>query len=370
MMDDEEKTIMGNNPPQTNVWLDDAETIPGGNSSQETTEVSDMFAPGEVLCGRYEVLSQLGKGGMGIVYECFDRTADKKIALKTIAPELASSSYEMEQTKENFKLVSDLHHPYIANYNDLEKDPLRNAYYLIMEYVNGEDVRIYLKRMASQGADRDALILKLLRQAAEALDYAHDKRIVHKDIKPANLMVDQDGNLKLLDFGLAAKIHSTLSRAKDSSFSDEDENFSGTLAYMSPEQLAGKWEKPTMDQYSLAAAAYEMFSGHPPFNAPTAASMKDAVRNEIPEPLENVSPVIAQVIAKALSKNPEDRFENCTAFVEALSGEVEISVKESEPEKLTEDELFQCYTLIGNIEPVLDGVLPADESLRKDFLAL
>ena len=108
---------------------------------------------------------------------------------------------------------------------------------------------------------------------------------------------------------------------------------------MSPEQLAGKWDTPKMDQYSLAAAAYELFSGHPPFNTPTVALMKDAVRNEIPEPLDNVSSVIRNAVAKALSKNPEDRFENCTAFVEAMSSGKNAAVVSSVKKK----EIYRCF---------------------------
>ena len=360
-MDDSELTVMGSGKPLTESWLDDAETIRGADKPLDT----EVFLAGEIICGRYEILSKLGKGGMGIVYECLDRTSGKKIALKTISPELSNSAYEMERTRENYKLVSDLHHPNIANYNGLEKDPQRDSYYLIMEYVDGEDVRIFLDRMTRNGADRVTLTMKLLRQAADALDYAHEKKIVHKDIKPANLMVDREGNIKILDFGLAAKIHSTMTRTKGSSFEEEDESFSGTLAYMSPEQLAGKWDKPSMDQYSLAAAAYEMFSGHPPFNAPSAAALKDAVKEEIPEPLEDVSPAIAKAVAKALSKNPGDRFKNCIAFVKAMSGKVKDL---SEPERLlTKKEIIEYYAVIGKIESVLKYTLPDHKQFRSQF---
>lgn len=177
--------------------FDDLSTIPNSNFGKEP----GVFDPGEILCKRYEVLSQLGKGGMGIVYKCLDKVSGKTVALKTIAPELVRNHYEMELTKENFTLVSELHHPYIANYNALEFDSGRAGYYLVMEFVDGEDIRYYLRRMKKAGADTEKLILRLLCQAAKALDYAHQKKIVHKDIKPANMMVDREGNLKLLDFG-------------------------------------------------------------------------------------------------------------------------------------------------------------------------
>ena len=313
--------------------IDDIPTIPGKNALKDI----GIFQPGDLLCNRYEVLSRLGKGGMGIVYKCLDKTSGKFVALKTISPELAQNNYEMELTKENFNLVSELHHPYIANYNALEQDLERRSYYLVMEFVDGEDIRYYLRRMKKDGADTGSLLMKLIRQAAEALDYAHKKKIVHKDIKPANMMVDRDGNLKLLDFGLAAKIHSSMSATDWNSVQEDPETSCGTLMYMSPEQLAGKWDNPAMDQYSLAAAAYEMFSGHTLFNAPNMDALKDAIKQEITEPLENVSPAITQAVAKALSKKPEDRFASCTAFVEALENK-NIPTPESEPDQSEKSE--------------------------------
>ena len=324
--------------------IDDMETIPGKLGPVEI----GIFHPGEILCGRYEVLSQLGKGGMGIVYKCLDKTSGKSVALKTLAPELIQNHYEMELTKDNFNLVSELHHPYIANYNALEFDNIHGGYYLIMEFVDGEDIRYYLRRMKKEGANPEQLILRLLRQAAEALDYAHTKKVVHKDIKPANMMVDRDGNLKLLDFGLAAKIHSSMSMTTLRNGQEEAETSGGTLMYMSPEQLAGKWDKPTMDQYSLAAAAYELFSGHTPFNAPDRDSLKTSIREEVPEPLEDVSSSIVNAISKALSKKPEDRFASCTAFADALEDKT-VPKPVPEPEKLSDSELVECLTLKINI---------------------
>ena len=327
--------------------IDDLPTFPNKQSLKEI----GIIRTGDLLCNRYEVLSQLGKGGMGIVYKCLDKTSGKSVALKMISPELAANNYEMELTKDNFNLVSDLHHPHIANYNALEFDPERRGYYLIMEFVDGEDIRYYLRRVKRDGADSEKVLLKLLRQAADALDYAHGKKIVHKDIKPANMMVDRDGNLKLLDFGLAAKIHTTMTVTLGKTKMEEVDTSGGTLMYMSPEQLAGKWDKPTMDQYSLAATAYELFSGHAPFNAPNMDALRESIKQEIPEPLEDVAPAITEAVARALRKTPAERFISCSDFVDAMCGKSAVieSVPKPEPKqvgkKLSDEELIECLTL-------------------------
>ena len=292
-----------------------------------------VVQPGDLLCNRYEVLSQLGKGGMGTVYKCLDKTSGKSVALKTISSELMQNSYEMDLTKENFNLVSELHHPYIANYNALEQDLERRSYYLVMEFVDGEDIRYYLRRMKKDGADTGSLLMKLIRQAAEALDYAHKKKIVHRDIKPANMMVDRDGNLKLLDFGLAARIHSTLSMTVIKTNKDSDSS-GGTVMYMSPEQLSGDLDRPEMDQYSLAATIYELVSGRPLFCVANEMMLYRCIEEKTPVPLDGVSPAFAAAVAKALSKKPEDRFASCTAFADALENKtVPTSLPEPESEQ-------------------------------------
>ncbi|MBQ9772353.1 MAG: SUMF1/EgtB/PvdO family nonheme iron enzyme, partial [Lentisphaeria bacterium] len=290
--------------------LDNATTaIPSG-------ERRDELAAGEILCGTYEVRQKLGQGGMGIVYKCFDTSGKIDVALKTLSPALAFDNEAMNATIKNFQIVHQLHHENIAAYNTLAYDEKRNQRYLVMEYVDGKNIKTFLEEKKNEGSFWHFLS-RLIRQAAVALDYAHKKKIVHRDIKPANMMVDRDGNLKLLDFGLAARIHSTLSMSAIKTNKDSGSS-GGTVMYMSPEQLSGEPDKPEMDQYSLAATIYELVSGRPLFCVANEMMLYHCIEEKTPVPLDGVSPAFAAAVAKALSKKPEDRFASCTAFADAL----------------------------------------------------
>lgn len=204
--------------------------LPGGGHSQVTTELT----VGTLIAGQYRVESILGRGGMGVVYKCFDTVGKVHVAVKTLAPELSGSLAEMKRLEKNFGLVYNLTHSNIARYNALVQDKNNGLYYLIMEFVDGVELREYLENEKENNNFSEALVIKLVKQIADALDYAHSQKILHRDIKPGNIMVDKNGNVKLLDFGLAAQIHSTMSRV-----SQQKLDTSGTLPYMAPEQWCG-----------------------------------------------------------------------------------------------------------------------------------
>lgn len=309
-MDDIDKTI----PPQRGIINSgaDDETMPG----KRNRKPDGRFAVGDLIMNRYKVLAELGRGGMGVVYRCFDEVSNIEVALKTLSQELAASGWEMDNIKRNFKLVQQLNHQYIANYKNLEQDPVSGGYLLIMEYVDGEELRYFLRRKQDEGSFNEELVIKLTHQIAEALDYAHERKIIHRDIKPANIMVDRNGDIKLLDFGLAAQIHSSLSKVTK----DNHEDTSGTVPYMSPEQWICRPQTAASDQYSLAATLYEVFSGNPPFDSADKDNLRHCALNIVPEMLTGVSPAIARAIARALSKNPKDRFACCSDFAAALGG--------------------------------------------------
>ena len=295
-----------------NFSLDDAETV----ITSTPRDRSNELAIGEILCGVYEVREKIGQGGMGVVYKCFDKSGKIDVALKMLSPELALDEYIMNTTIKNFQLVHQLHHENIAAYNTLAYDEKRQQRYLVMEYVNGKNIRTFLEEKKKQGSF-NYFLFRLIRQAADALDYAHGKKIVHRDIKPANMMVDTDGNLKILDFGLATKIHSMLSMSAIG-MNKKSGSSGGTVMYMSPEQLSGEQDTPEMDQYSLAATIYELVSGKPLFNVSNENQLYHCIEEKKPSPLKGVSQSFAAAIAKALSKKPEDRFRSCKEFADAL----------------------------------------------------
>ena len=266
--------------------------------------------------GRYEILSELGRGGMGVVYRCLDTVAGVEVALKALPPELSHNRAEMEEVRDNFQLVSRLVHQNIAVSKTLERDDSTGDYYLVMECVAGVDLRAWMRR---QRKDKGGITLEaalpILRQVAEALDYAHSEKIMHRDIKPGNVMLAPNGLVKVLDFGLAAQIHSSMSLV-----SKAYNGTSGTRAYMSPEQWCGKPQGAAADQYAMAVMAYEMLAGHLPFDAADTDVLKRAVLEEKPEPIDGLPKHANDALLRALSKEASKRFPSCCVFVEALDG--------------------------------------------------
>ena len=236
-MDDLDKT-MAPRREHANAGADDM-TMPG----KRDRKTDGRFAVGDLIMGRYKVLAELGQGGMGVVYKCFDEDAGIEVALKALPPELSHNTLEMEDIKENFQLVHNLHHPNIASSNNLEKDKSNGNYYLIMECCEGEDLRRWLKRKRREGELKLEDILPIIQQVAEALDYAHKQKIIHRDIKPGNIMINAAGDIKVLDFGLAAQIHTSMTRV-----SMAYHGTSGTGPYMAPEQWRGRVQGASADQ--------------------------------------------------------------------------------------------------------------------------
>ena len=329
VIDNDEKTIPGSGYSYSEDY---EKTIPPFRERKS----SKPFTKGKIILGHYRVLGQLGKGGMGIVYHCLDTVSGIEVAVKTIAPELSGSEWEMNEIRENFRLVHGLHHPNIANYNTLELDPSSGNYFLIMEYVKGTDLRFYLQKIKKEGFFSEKTVLKIIYQIAEALDFAHKNRILHRDIKPSNIMITKDGQVKLLDFGLAAQIHTSLTRLTTAN----PGSFCGTLPYMAPEQWLGQETDAAADQYALAVMTYEIFAGHLPFNCPDKDILRSCVLNEEPPELKNVSGSIRKSVAKALNKKAGNRFKTCLDFAVAMSN--------SAPQKKLWGWIAVCAAILPN----------------------
>ncbi len=294
------------------VSLGDARTVRPGVSGP----AGRRFAEGERLLGRYRVIGELGQGGMGVVYRCHDETAGIDVALKALPPEVARSSGEMEEVRANFRLVERLHHPNIANAKTLERDPANGDCYLVMELVDGYDVRQWVRRRREEGRPLTLDEVTILAyRIAEALDYAHEQGVVHRDIKPSNVRVDFEGNVKVLDFGLAAQISTSQSRVSRAAA----QGTGGTAPYMAPEQWRGRRQGAAADQYALAATVYELLEGAPPFEGPDPVILREAVLGETPAPVSGAPEHVNAALLRALSKEPEARFASCGAFVKALA---------------------------------------------------
>ena len=307
-MNDFEKTIA---PKRRHNQIQDDLTMPG----KRDRKVDGRFEVGDLIMNRYKVLAELGQGGMGVVYKCFDETAGIEVALKALPPELSHNTIEMEDIKDNFQLVHNLHHPNIASSNTLERDDSNGNYYLIMECCEGEDLRRWIKRKRKDGELKLEDVLPIIQQVASALDYAHEMKIMHRDIKPGNIMIDQFDKIKVLDFGLAAQIHTSMTRV-----SMAYHGTSGTGPYMAPEQWEGRIQDAKADQYALAVMTYEMLAGHTPFESTDAAVLREAVLKSKVIPLENIPSSANAAVMRALSKDPAERFESCSDFAAALGG--------------------------------------------------
>ncbi len=267
------------------------------------------------LEGQYTIERPLGQGGMGTVFLARDNSLDRQVAIKVIAPEVAASPELRQRFIQEARTVAKLRHPNIvAVYAAGEADGLL---YFAMEFVPGESLRDRMTRESPMSSEDG---LPVLRDLALALDYAHSAGIVHRDVKPENVLLDRDtGRAMLTDFGVARALSAGDGRLTGTGF------VLGSPKYMSPEQASGDSNLDgRSDIYSLGLVGYELFSGEPAVHADTAASLLVKHLTERPAPLSekaDVAPEVAAAIDRTLEKDPAQRFQRAAAFAAALSGE-------------------------------------------------
>jgi serine/threonine protein kinase len=269
------------------------------------------LASGRRYCSRYTLEAQIGRGGMGVVWRAHDEKLDRPVALKFLPPEVAADAEAVRDLKLETRRCLDLTHANIVRVYDFIEDEAGAA--IAMEYVEGESLA-RVKAAAPGGCLAAADLTPFVAQLCAALRYAHQvARVAHHDLKPANVLVTRDGVIKVTDFGIARSLSETQTR-----LTNKAGTTSGTLLYMSPQQLAG--EKPTAadDIYALGAMLYELLTGKPPFFRGDLVSLRQQVLERTPAPLEahrrdvgctgaGIPPEWSEAILACLAKKPEDR---------------------------------------------------------------
>ena len=265
--------------------------------------------------GRYEILAEIGRGGMGVVYRARDPKIDRLVAIKTISL-FGQEPEDVREYRERFvfeaRAAGRLSHPGIVTIFDVGEEPENHDPYIVMEYVTGESLR---KLLASENRKLSLKVtLQLIQELAEALHYAHSQGVIHRDIKPSNVLVTPEWHAKIADFGIAKLNLSQLTIPGQ---------LLGSPAYMSPEQLSGEGVDARSDLFSLGVILYTMITGYRPFQGNSATTVCFKVVNRDPIPVTSfdadLPPELDEIIVRAMAKNPADRFQSGAEMAEVIA---------------------------------------------------
>lgn len=297
------------------------ETFPSATKTLKTP--ARRLKPASLFANRYEILEELGKGGMGEVYRVRDLKLNEEIALKVLKPEIADDKETIERFKNELKLARKIAHRNICKTYDLNED--EKTLYIKMEYVKGEDLKSLIRMKGKLSLDE---AVKIAQQVCQGLAEAHDMGIVHRDLKPQNIMIDKKGIAKIMDFGIA--------RSTEAPGITQTGMIMGTPDYMSPEQVEGKEADHRSDLYALGVILFEMTTGRLPFVGETAISVILKHKTDPPPSPADINKEIAgnldRMILKLLEKNAEKRFQTAKELLAVLSN---LEQKDSQAERPT-----------------------------------
>ena len=303
---------------------------------------------GSTFAGRYQVIEELGKGGMGRVYKVFDTKIKEKVALKLIKPEIASDKETTERFGNELRLARKISQRNVCRMFDMGE--AEGAHFITMEYVHGEDLKsmIHMSGSLSLG-----MLLSVGKQVCDGLAEAHSLGVVHRDLKPQNIMIDKNGNVKIMDFGIARSIREKGITGPSTMI--------GTPEYMSPEQAEAKEVDHRSDIYSLGVVLYEMATSHVPFEGDTALSVAMKHKGEAPKNPKQLNPHIPDdlsgVILKCLEKDKEKRYQSA-ADVRSELEKIEKGIPTTErviPEQkpITSREITVKFSIRKLLAPVM-----------------
>jgi len=269
---------------------------------------TESLQRGSTFAGRYQILEELGRGGMGIVYKAEDSKLKRTVALKFLPPELTHIPDIKERFMREAQTAASLDHPNICTVHEF--DEAEEKTFISMAYIKGQSLK---KKIDSGPLELDEA-LKIATQVTEGLQEAHKKGVIHRDIKSANIMMDERDQAKIMDFGLARMAGKTMLTQEGTTM--------GTIAYMSPEQARGEEVDHRSDIWSLGVVLYEMLSGELPFKGDREASILYSVVHEEPKPLKEIKrdlpTEMTQIIQRALKKKPGSRYSSAAEMLQDL----------------------------------------------------
>ncbi|MGD8747367.1 MAG: protein kinase [Balneolaceae bacterium] len=290
----------------------------------------------------YQIIEKLGEGGMGIVYHARDTKLKRSVALKFLPSHIADNSLERKRFQNEAQSAAALNHPNIAQVYAIEE--MNNELFIVMEYVEGQELK---EAIEEQGLTLEAKCT-IASQIAEGMKAAHDKGVIHRDIKTRNIMLDRNGKIKIMDFGLA--------RIQDEAHITKAGTTLGTTAYMSPEQLAGEEAGIQSDIWSFGVVLYELFTGELPFQGVYEPAVMYAITEEEPRPASSVNPGIPEnierVIQNCLAKQKESRYQKVDEIMADLAGDGTVDRRKSIPLK-TASGNKASYFLVRGVPAVI-----------------
>jgi tRNA A-37 threonylcarbamoyl transferase component Bud32 len=283
------------------------DTLPVGTATFQTP--AKGLERGTTFARRFEIIEEIGQGGMGTVYKAYDSKIREVVALKLLRPEIASDPEVIERFRNELKLARQVSHRHVCRMYDIGEEWL--SIYISMEYVAGEDLKSFIRR---SGHLNEAKAVGLAKQIAEGLAEAHRLGVVHRDLKPQNVMIDRDGNAKIMDFGIARSLHTKSVTGTGVII--------GTPEYMAPEQAEGRDVDLRVDIYALGAILFEMVTGRIPFEGATPLSIVLKHRSEPPADPQTINAQIStglsRVILKCLAKSRDDRYASAAEVLQDL----------------------------------------------------
>lgn len=279
------------------------------------------FAKGTLIAGKYQILEELGRGGMGVVYKAEDTKLKRTIAIKFLSPDLLGDLDHRARFLREAQTASALNHPHICTIHEVGEE--EGKPYIAMEYVAG----LSLGNVARSKLMPTADILRYGVQIAGALEHAHGRGIIHRDLKTANIMITHESGAKILDFGLAKRLGNKELREAGPSQTPLTEagSFMGTMHYLAPEVLRGEAAAPQSDIWAFGVILYEMAVGKLPFNGQTSFELTSAILRDTPTPLPPQVPAsLGAIVTRCLEKDPGQRFHN--------AGEVRVALEKITPD--------------------------------------